>query len=135
VRFLDTNVLLYAISRDPGEQQKRQLANELLAGRDLGLSTQVLQEFYVQATRSTREERLTHRQAVDLVTAFTRFPVQAATVELVLAAMAARERYSLSYWDAAIIEAARLLGCTQVLSEDLTHGQDFDGALVVNPFR
>jgi predicted nucleic acid-binding protein len=48
--------------------------------------------------------------------------------------MAARERYGLSYWDAAIIEAARFLGCDEVLSEDLNHGQNFDGSLAVNPF-
>jgi predicted nucleic acid-binding protein len=135
VRFLDTNVLLYAISAHPGEREKRRVAEQLLAERDLALSTQVLQEFYVQATRATREDRLSHRQAVDLITAFGRFPVQATTLELVHAAMAARARYDLSYWDAAIIEAARLLGCAEVLSEDLNHGQDFDGALVVNPFQ
>lgn len=134
VRFLDTNILLYAISRHPEEQGKRVVANQLLAGRDVALSIQVLQEFYVQATRPTRDDRLTHRQAVDLVSAFTRFPVQVTTIELVLAAMATGERHGLSYWDAAIIEAARILGCTEVLSEDLNHGQDFDGTGVVNPF-
>jgi hypothetical protein len=55
----------------------------VLAERDLALSVQVLQEFYVQATRSTREDALSHRQAVDLVTAFARFPVQPTTVPLV----------------------------------------------------
>jgi predicted nucleic acid-binding protein len=48
--------------------------------------------------------------------------------------MASRERYRISYWDAAIIEAARMLGCEEVLSEDLNHGQSFDGVVVVNPF-
>jgi DNA-binding transcriptional MerR regulator len=41
----------------------------------------------------------------------------------------------LSYWDAAIIEAARALGCTHVLSEDLSDGQDYGGVRVTNPFR
>ena len=135
MRFVDTNVLLYAISRDPGERHKRDVAGGLLTARDLALSTQVLQEFYFQATRPTREDRLTHRQAVDLVTAFARFPVQAITLELVHLALAAREQYGLSYWDAAIIEAARSLGCSEVLSEDLNHGQSFGGTVVVNPFR
>ena len=53
VRFIDTNVLLYAISRDPAEQDKAKRANDILAGRDLALSVQVLQEFYLQATRAT----------------------------------------------------------------------------------
>jgi predicted nucleic acid-binding protein len=60
VQFVDTNVLLYAISRDPEEEQKAARANELLADGELGLSVQVLQEFYVQATRESRADRLTH---------------------------------------------------------------------------
>ena len=53
-RFIDTNVLLYSISRDPAEAAKRDRAVALLAADDLGLSAQVLQEFYVQATRASR---------------------------------------------------------------------------------
>lgn len=135
MQFVDANVLLYAISRDPGETGKAGRANELLSDGHLGLSTQVLQEFYVQATRATRADRLTHRQATDLAMAFARFPVQEISVPVVLAALATRDRYGLSYWDAAIIEAGRLLGCDQVLSEDLRHGQDYGGITVIDPFR
>jgi predicted nucleic acid-binding protein len=52
-----------------------------------------------------------------------------------MAALAARQRFQLSYRDAAIIEASRAMGCSHVLSEDLNHGQDYAGVLVVNPFR
>jgi predicted nucleic acid-binding protein len=52
-----------------------------------------------------------------------------------MAALDARQRFQLSYWDAAIIEAARAMGCTQVLSEDLNDGQDYGGVQVTNPFR
>ena len=134
VRFVDTNVLLYRLSRTTEEQEKRQIADQIVSDQDLALSTQVLQEFYVQATRTTRIDRVTHQQAVDLVMGLTRFPVQPTTLELVQAALSSCERYQISYWDAAIIEAARSLGCTEVLSEDLNHGQNFDGVVVVNPF-
>jgi predicted nucleic acid-binding protein len=50
VQFIDTSVLLYAISHDPPQQDKATCANDILADRDLALSVQVLQEFYVQAT-------------------------------------------------------------------------------------
>jgi len=135
VRFVDTNVLLYAISRDPAEQEHAARANELLAARDLGLSVQVLQEFYVQATRETRRDRLDHEQALALVESFTRFAVQELTTAVVLAAMGTRERFRISYWDAAVIEAARALGCELVLSEDLSDGQDYAGVRVEDPFR
>jgi predicted nucleic acid-binding protein len=134
VRFADTNILLYAISRDPDEQTKATRANELLAARDIGLSVQVLQEFYVQATRETRADRLPHDQAARLIESFRRFPVQETTVSTVLAAMSTRQRFDISYWDAAIVEAARALGCKIVLSEDLNDGQDYAGVRVENPF-
>jgi predicted nucleic acid-binding protein len=135
VRFADTNVLLYAISRDPKEQDKAARANELLAARDIALSVQVLQEFYVQATRASRPDPLTHKQAAGLVESFLRFPVLATTIELMLAAAATCQRFGVSYWDAAILEAARSLGCQVVLSEDLSDGQDYAGVRVENPFR
>ena len=47
-----------------------------------------------------------------------------------LAAMSTRQRFEISYWDAAILEAARTLGCEVVLSEDLSDGQDYAGVRV-----
>jgi predicted nucleic acid-binding protein len=135
VRFIDTNVLLYAISRDPAEQDKAKRANAILSEHDLGLSVQVLQEFYVQATRTSRNGAITHGQAVRLIESFCRFPVQDVTREIMTAALNARQRFQLSYWDASIIEASRVLGCEVVLSEDLNDGQDYAGVRVTNPFR
>lgn len=114
MRFVDTNIL---------------------TERDLALSVQVLQEFYVQATRASRPDAIGHQQAVRLVESFQRFPVQDVTSGIMMAALDARQRFQLSYWDAAIIEASRAMGCTHVLSEDLNDGQDYGGVLVANPFR
>ena len=135
MRFADTNILLYAISRDPHEDTQAAVANDLLRSRDIGISVQVLQEFYVQATRETRADRLSHEHAAGLVDSFRRFPVQETTIGLVLSAMSTRQRFDISYWDAAILEAARALGCQVVLSEDLNEGQDYAGVRVENPFR
>jgi predicted nucleic acid-binding protein len=135
VRFIDTNVLLYAISGNPAEQDKAKRANEILADRDLALSVQVLQEFYVQATRASRPDPIPHQQAVRLIESFRRFPVQDITTAVLMAALGTRQRFQLSYWDSAIIEASRAMGCTEVLSEDLGDGQDYAGIRVVNPFR
>jgi predicted nucleic acid-binding protein len=56
------------------------------------------------------------------------------TRELVLEAVELRQRYQISYWDAAIIAAAKQIECTVVYSEDLNPGQDYDGVTVINPF-
>ncbi|MEX0973691.1 MAG: PIN domain-containing protein [Solirubrobacterales bacterium] len=135
MRFVDTNILIYSISDELAEHEKAARANRILAATDLGLSAQVLQEFYVQATRERRPGRLTHEQAAGMVESYLRFPVRAITSSIVQAAISTRERFQISYWDAAILEAARSLGCEMVLSEDLNDGQDYDGVRVENPFR
>ena len=135
MRFVDTNVLLYALSTAPEEQAKARRALDLLQAQDLALSVQVLQEFYVQATRPSKVDRITHDQAVLLVEAYLRFPVQEVTVSLMQAAFIAKERFRISFWDAAVVEAARTLGCRTLLTEDLSDGQDFEGVRIENPFR
>lgn len=132
-RFVDTNVLLYSIATTPAD--KRDVAVAILAQDDLALSVQVLQEFFTQATRPSRPRPLSHELALGLVETWTRFPVQVQTLALLRASVATSGRFQLSYWDAAIIEAARLQGCTTVLSEDLSHGQNYGGVRVVNPFK
>ena len=135
MRFVDTNVLLYSISSRPDEREKAERAVSLLDERNLALSVQVLQEFYVQATRESRADAITHAQASGLVDAWCRFPVQSITIDVMRAALATRDRFGLAYWDAAILESGRALGCSIVLSEDLDHATDYGGIRVENPFR
>jgi predicted nucleic acid-binding protein len=135
MRFVDTNVLLYALSNAPSERGKALVAREILQADDLALSVQILQEFYVQATRSSKPDRIGHDQAASLIEAYLRFPVQEITLSLMQAALLATERFGISYWDAAVIEAARALSCRTLLTEDLSDGQDYDGVIAQNPFR
>lgn len=135
MRFIDTNILLYAVSTVVGEFDKATTARRILEDDDLALSVQVLQEFYVQATRASRSDPLSHDLAGTLIEGFLRFRVQDLTVDIVQAALETRERFQLSYWDAAILEAAKACGCIVVLSEDLNSGQDYGGVYVENPFK
>ena len=64
-----------------------------------------------------------------------RYPVQEITTELMRRAIVSSARFRISYWDAAVVEAARSLGCSELLTEDLNHGQSYAGVRVVNPFR
>lgn len=134
MRFVDTNVLIYAVSTRPDEALKAERAQALLNEPDLGISVQVLQEFYAQATRPGAKSPIGHDAAVRFIRTLERLPLQEQTASLMHAAFATRARYGISYWDAAIVEAARMLGCRQVLTEDLQHGQDFAGVRVTNPF-
>lgn len=134
MRFVDTNVLLYALTDDPEQEPKVAVARSLLHESDLCLSVQVLQEFYYQATRPTRARAVAPEVAAGIVRTLLRFRVQELTPALVLRAIATQQRHLISYWDAAILEAARAMGCSEVLSEDLSDDQDYDGVRVVNPF-
>ena len=134
-RFIDTNILLYSISRDPAEASKRDIAIALLDDENSALSVQVLQEFYVQATRATRPDALAHGIAVGLVRTWLRFKVQEITLPVMISALEIKAIYGLSYWDAAIVAAARTLGCRELLSEDMSHGREVEGVTINNPFR
>jgi predicted nucleic acid-binding protein len=133
--FLDTNILLYSISSEPAEASKRARALALLDRDDVRLSVQVLQEFYVQATRASRPDALPHDIAAGLVRAWQRFDTQETTVPLLNAALEIKARYGFSYWDAAIVAAAVAQGCGELYSEDLSDGQRVEGVRIVNPFR
>ena len=135
LRFIDTNVLLYSISRDAAEARKRDIAIALLDAHDIALSVQVLQEFYVQATRVTRPDALAHDIAAGLVRTWLRFKVQEISVPVMIGALEFKAMHGLSYWDAAIVAAARALGCRELLSEDMSHGRVVEGVSISNPFR
>jgi predicted nucleic acid-binding protein len=135
VRFLDTNVLLYSISRDPSEAAKRDRAVMLIERGDNALSVQVLQEFYVRATRPSRSDALPHDIAAGLIRTWLRFKVQEISVSIMMAAIDIKAAHRLSYWDSAIIAAARALGCRELYSEDMTHGQEIERVTTIDPFR
>lgn len=135
LRFVDTNVLLYSISSAPSERRKRERAIEIMEEDNLALSAQVLQEFYWQATRATHRNPVPHRAAVALITAWSRFPVQEISLDIVKAALEICGRHRLSYWDSAIIAAAQALGCEQLLSVDMQDGRRIGSLTIVDPFR
>jgi predicted nucleic acid-binding protein len=134
MRFVDTNILLYSLDLDPAHAAKASTAAQILVTKDLVMSVQVLQEFYVQATHSRRPNALPHDVAVQFIQKWLRFRIQDNTLAVLQSALAIKSRFQTSYWDAAILAAAKVAGCKEVLSEDLNHGQDYGGVLVVNPF-
>ena len=135
MRFVDTNILIYAVSPSPREAKKRLRAQELLQEGNLAVSVQVLQEFYSQVTRSSRPEPLTPSQALKFIESIREFPVQDITLAVFRAGVALSQRFRLSYWDGSILAAARACGCDAVYSEDMSDQQNYEGLRVINPFR
>jgi predicted nucleic acid-binding protein len=133
--FVDSNVLVYAVSRD--EPEKQQKAKTIIErGFEEGcfaISTQVLLEVYVNVTQKAKIQ-LPAQEAFEYVKALTEWRVVEMSQSLVLAALGLARRMQISTWDAAILEAAREAGCARVLSEDLAPGCDYGGVTVENPF-
>jgi predicted nucleic acid-binding protein len=131
--FLDTNVLIYAVSSAPAEAAKKERALDLIMNTDFGLSAQVLQEFYVNVTRKIATP-LAPDTAVALLDQFRRFPVAQTDYPLVVAGAEVSLRFGISYWDGSIIAAAERLGASILYTEDLSHGQHYGSVRAVNPF-
>lgn len=133
--FVDTNVLLY--SEDGADPKKQQAAFEWLRALWLSrrgrVSGQVLNEFYVNATRRIRPPMPAGdaRAEVRRYQRWQPWQIDHATVET---AWAIESRYRLSYWDALIVAAAQAQGCAYLLSEDLQHEQQIDSVKILNPF-
>src|SRR5262245_33902179 len=117
--FVDTNVFLYSIDDEPTSAAKRDLARQLLLSERWAWSAQVAAEFFVNATSSKRKFRLSSADASAFLETWFAYPTQPVTIDLIRAAVGIHQRFQLSYWDAAIVAAAKQLGCRTVYSEDL----------------
>jgi predicted nucleic acid-binding protein len=132
--FIDTNVFLYAISDRPDEQVKSQRARQLLLNENWGWSVQVAGEFFTTATSPKRQFQLSQERAIEYVQTWLNFPTASVTSSTVIEALEIQQRFRVHYWDAGVIAAAKELGCHTLFTEDLSHGQDYGGVKVVNPF-
>src|SRR5207237_5434293 len=109
---------LYSIDEDPASIQKRQRAQQILLTERWGWSVQLAAEFFVNATSPKRPFRLAGAAAAALLENWFVYPTMHLTPDLVRAAIGMHQRYQLSYWDAAILAAARQMGCRTIYSED-----------------
>jgi predicted nucleic acid-binding protein len=128
--FFDTNVVLYLLSEDTVKADR---AEELLASRGT-ISVQVLNEFVAVASRKLRMPLPEVREILDQIRAVC--AVEPMTIETHERALSIAERYGLSIYDALIVSAALLAGCTMLYSEDMQDGQIIDRQLTIrNPFE
>ncbi len=132
--FLDTNVLLYAVSTNPAEADKTRAARALMQAEDWAWSAQVAAEFIRASTSPRQPKPLSRAEARRWVETWLPFPMAVVDGALVLEAVQIAERFQVSHFDAQILAAAKRMGCATVYSEDLNAGQDYGGVRVLNPF-
>ena len=132
--FIDTNVLIYAHDVDATEKHRiaKTVLQTLWTERTGVLSTQVLQEFYVNVTRKIQSP-LSKNLARLVVSSYVIWCVDTTPAEISMA-FRVEDESRIGFWDALIVSAAAQSGATRILSEDLNAGQRIAGVLVENPF-
>jgi predicted nucleic acid-binding protein len=133
--FVDSNILVYAHDRDAGAKQQCAAARlrELWQAGSARVSTQVLQEFYVNVTKKIPVP-LSPSRARELIRNYASWVHSAITPTTVVRASDISETWRLSFWDSMILAAAEQDGAAELLTEDLRHGQVVAGIRIVNPF-
>jgi predicted nucleic acid-binding protein len=132
--FVDTNVLIYAHDIDAGAKHEiaKRIMRELWAGRAGLLSTQVLQEFYVNVTRKIASP-LSKVSARAVINSYASWCIENTLVDI-STAFRIEDESQIGFWDALIIASAAKGGAMRLLSEDLNSGQTVMGVLIDNPF-
>jgi predicted nucleic acid-binding protein len=133
--FVDTNVVVYAHDPLGGTKpiQARALLRQLWVEKRGVLSTQVLQEFCVNVRRKFLHPMSTE-ECREALHDYLRWQLVVNSPESLLRALEVERQYQVSFWDAMIVQAAESAGCEVLYSEDLSHGQEYNGVLVINPF-
>ena len=131
--FIDTNILVYSMDMHNMEKQQecRRRLRSLIENNSGVLSTQVLQEFYVTATKKWGVDPLA---AKEILNSFEHFETIVNTPQIIKDAIDCAVINTLSFWDALIVVAAEHAKCETILTEDLNHGQIIRGAKIENPF-
>ncbi len=132
--FVDTNVLIYAHDMDAKTKHEaaKQVLQELWNERAGVLSTQVLQEFYVNVTRKISRP-LSKDSARLVVNTYSAWCIDTTSAE-VSSAFRIEDESHIGFWDALIMASAIKSGATRLLSEDLNAGQTIAGVKIENPF-
>lgn len=126
--FFDSNVVLYSLS---DELSKSTRSQELL---DAGgaISVQVLNETAAVLRRKLKRDW----PKVGLTLQALRDSLRVVPVDLDVhvRGLLYAERYQLGVYDAMIVAAAVLAGCTTLYSEDMHDGLVIDGLTIRNPY-
>ena len=133
--FLDTNIIIYAYDNSAGDKQIRasEIIDELWSS-GLGIvSTQVLQEFFVNVTKKIPKP-LDVKSAKEIISDYLKWDVIVNNGEDILEAIEIQSQYKYSFWDSLIICAAKKGGAMLLLTEDLSDGQIINDLTIKNPF-
>jgi predicted nucleic acid-binding protein len=128
--FLDTNILLYLLSKDV---EKKNIAKKLLK-ENHAISIQVLNEFSNVSLRRFKLSVSETKEIIDKISQSCK--VYPYNKETILTALDLKERYRYQFYDSLILATALENGCDIVYSEDMQHNHILENRLtIINPFR
>lgn len=125
--------MIYAhdIDAAPKHEIAKSVMRELWSKRAGLLSTQVLQEFYVNVTRKIASP-LPKASARAVIGSYASWCVENTLVEISVA-FRIEDESQIGFWDALVIASAAKGGATRLISEDLNSGQTIMGVRIENP--
>jgi predicted nucleic acid-binding protein len=133
--FVDTNVLVYAVTPDDWRYDAAlKLVHHLLSVKAFRTSTQVLQEFFSVVTKKLKT-KLPEGYALRFMDLCAKSPVVLIDYPTLREAVQVIYDRQLSLWDSLIVMAAKRCGAKRLYTEDLNDGQMIEGVEIVNPFR
>ena len=132
--FIDTNILVYSMDKfDPAKREKcRSLLISATKDHQGVLSTQVLQEFYVAATKKLHADPLLIK---DIMHSFEQFELVIVNPAIIYDAIDCSIINRISFWDALIVVAAESARCGSLWTEDLNDGQIIRSVQIENPLK
>lgn len=134
--FLDTNILIYAHDLDAGIKHNiaLQIVKDLWENKNGVLSTQILQEFYINVTKKIPSP-ISPLEAREIIRAYLNWDIKENHPMSIIRASEIEEKYCISFWHALVVLAAYEAKVDKILTEDLNAGQIIEGILIENPFE
>lgn len=131
--FIDTNIFVYSLDNSDSTKKKkaRKILKKLVNEHQPVISTQVIQEFYVTATKKLGVDQLV---AKSIIRSFQNFEVVHVNTDLIYNAIDCSILNKLSFWDSLIVSTAEFAKCEVIYSEDMNNGQKILGVEINNPF-
>ncbi len=130
--FIDTNILVYSLdTNDKAKHARaRQVLQKIIEKHQPVISTQVINEFFVVATKKLHADPIVVK---NIIHNFRNMEIVNSGLQLIEEAIDISVISQLSFWDSLVIAAAEKSNCESVFSEDLNAGQNYRGVVVLNP--
>jgi len=132
--FLDSNILVYSSLEDNENKHHKVISLlENIKGKEIFLSTQVINEVYVTLLKNGLDDDAIQKVLMEIIETYN---ISVITTEIIKKAWNLRKQYRYSYWDSLVLASALEINCSTLYTEDMQGGQVIEDTLrITNPFE